>query len=203
MATGTPKTWFVDSQSGSYDLNTQQNEYTREEGLLVLPVAGPTGSYPRVIRVHAPYGFRTVNWGMKKRGAPPVCPVMNDTPSGDMFLGSSLSLGCPTVGGGTNQLDWVVAGTYEYVQGASAGAAQPVRGPTEDADSYTFQTGTRPFQTSLFWMLVLGGGSTQGNYLGEITAPKSYTPEYISSKPDYKYLSSDLYDTFFSPDLIS
>ncbi len=225
---------IVDSQSGLYDQNVQIHTYDRDDGLLVLPVAGPLNADgssppPRVIRTHAPYGYRQVNFSSTKRGAAPVLPAMIDTPSGDKFLSAELTIATPTIGGNNAQRDFVAAGSYMFVQGCSSRLnpdgsttdSPGVRGSTTDD---VYQTGVRPYRTDLLWavlgLLSIAGGignafagiGPAGFLAGavggtaaslQLATAAACTPQTITNNPFYKYLTDNFLGNFFSSNIVA
>ncbi len=99
----------------AYRHDTLQSSYERDEGLLVIPVMGAAGVAPAVVRVHAPIGFRKVNFEYAKDRVPPIFPAQADTDSGDTVLTSTLNFPTPALQ--TNgDLTFGVAGEYVFVQ---------------------------------------------------------------------------------------
>lgn len=126
-----------DGQPDNYFTYQQGNNYSYDAGLLVLPVAGPDGSPPRVVKTHATIGRRSVSVHAIKVDTPPVIPSLGvNTAEGDIFLGGGLSLPLPQINSNQNGFNYFADGQYEYVQPG------PPRGydPTD-----CFQTGNYPF----------------------------------------------------------
>lgn len=125
----------LDLQSVNYRQSKLESTYTRNEGLLVIPVMGPEGTAPAIVRVHAPYGVRAADFSYQKQASPPMFPSIVDTPSGDILLGATLNMPAPITDQQQN-LVYGVRGTYEYVQ--------PLGGRTQDdpfpIDSHPFAT---------------------------------------------------------------
>lgn len=112
---------FAEARSDTYDLQSSQyrksvvvSRYSRDEGLLTIPVMGPAGTAPVVSRVHAPIGYRHVDFDLARDGAPPVFPAQADTTSGDVILSSDLAFPAP-MGVGA-MLVFACRGRYEFVQ---------------------------------------------------------------------------------------
>jgi hypothetical protein len=127
----------VDTDTARYLKSSMFSTYDRVEGKIAIPVMGPSGTAPVVVRVHAPIGFRDVEFEMIKEGMPPVFPAMADTASGDTILSGSVEIPKPFLlqNGG---LRYGIKGNYSYVQPAGGRA-------TEDV----FQTGRNPYYSTL------------------------------------------------------
>jgi hypothetical protein len=163
-----------DAGSARYDADYNVATYSRDDGLLVCPVMGPPGTPPKIIRTHAGVGFRTQQWGSRKRGAPAPFPAMQDTPSGDTFLGGDLVISAPEVGGNEDQFDYVTTGAYHFVQTVSdSQATYPGSFRTTDDK---FQTGRKPYQTNLVaaQIIALTGGGVLMNF--KPSDPESVPP---------------------------
>lgn len=91
------------------------SRYNRDRGLLVIPVMGPAGTPPVVARVHAPVGYREVNFAYAKSGGPPLMPAAADTQSGDTILSEQHEFPAPGVGQ-DGRLMFGVRGSFLYVQ---------------------------------------------------------------------------------------
>jgi len=211
----------ADHQVRGYDLDVNASHYDRDEGLLAIPVMGPAGTPPKVVRVHAAIGYRRVNWAYNKRGAPPIMPSMsNTTDNNDIFLGGDLSLPVPALGGDQNQLDYVATGEYTYVQNVSGSGCRlaqydPAQGKIGITPSPMgkFQTGHHPYYTPALSAAILAGATP-----GFLAAPgalfslpdwpdptqsQSADAQSIDfSKSDYKYYDYTISSLFFSDSLI-
>lgn len=106
---------LVDTNAHLYRDARSQSAYVRDEGLLVIPVMGPAGTAPAVVRVHAPYGLRRSQFTSQKVGQPPLFPPQADTTSGDKILTSDLVFTTP-VPMPDGKLLFGVSGEYVYVQ---------------------------------------------------------------------------------------
>ncbi len=106
---------YRDIRPEAYRAARQSSRYDRDEGLLVIPVMGPAGTAPWVVRVHAPYGVREVEFEYAKDRIPPLYPAQADTASGDVLLTSSLDFPTPTPRE-NGDLVFGVAGRYAFVQ---------------------------------------------------------------------------------------
>ena len=209
-----------DHQSASYDGEVNASSYSYDKGLLVIPVMGPDGTPPKVIRVHAPVGYRKVQWSYKKRATPPIMPSMSDTPSGDLFLTGDLSLPVPALGGAQNQLDYVAAGEYTYVQNVSGSGARIAEYSAPSSVSQVsamrkFQTGRHPYFTpSLAAAILAAGGVQQQNQqtlqgwpdmdqgaLRKVSA-NALVGDIDFNKESYSYYDTTISSLFFSDSLI-
>jgi len=199
-----------DSQIESYRKATNESKYSRDEGLLVLPVMGPAGTPPTVLRMHGGVGFRKVRWEAEKLGAPPLIPAFTST-SNDTIMFSDLYLSTPKVSGSQVQYLYEAHGEYTFVQNVTRGV-----------DS-NFQTGNMPYQTQRmnnFIFNASNGISVLSNFGGPMTwsAPISVITGFPDptgpvsaegasiniSNPNYMYLDSTISGIqFFSEELIS
>lgn len=91
------------------------SRYHRNRGLLVIPVMGPAGTPPVVVRVHAPIGYREVDFSYAKSGGPPLMPAAADSNSGDLILTEEHNFPAPTPDQ-DGRLMYGVAGHFTYVQ---------------------------------------------------------------------------------------
>lgn len=115
----TPDT-FGEARANLYDLKSSKyrksgltSRYDRDEGLLAIPVMGPADSPPVIVRVHAPVGYRVVEFEYAREGAPPVFPAQADTDN-DTMLASELTLPAPIERG--SSLVFGCKGRYTFVQ---------------------------------------------------------------------------------------
>jgi hypothetical protein len=138
--TSLSKPAIVDLQMHRYRHGGAQSNYIRDEGLLVMPIMGPSNAAPKVLRVHAPYAIRESDFEYIKVGAPPVFPAQGDTQSGDTMLTSSLTFPAPTTDPG-GYTTYGVRGSYIFVQPGSG------RGPDSD-----YPIDLHPFPTSSMFL---------------------------------------------------
>jgi len=59
--------------------------YDTDNGLLIIPVAGPPGTAAEVVRVHAPYTTKSVKWTAERGGTPPTLPSANTGVANEML----------------------------------------------------------------------------------------------------------------------
>jgi len=104
--------------SSEYSSAGQRHRYTDVSGLRVVARCAP-GASPKVVRVHADYGMRTVTFDATRAGRPPVVPQPGDVTVGevttDVYLGGDFVVPTPA----PNQkggYDWNVSGQYTYLQ---------------------------------------------------------------------------------------
>jgi hypothetical protein len=168
---------FKETRAQVYDLNSTAyqraqlaSSYFRDEGLLVIPVMGPAGTMPSVIRVHAPYGTRTSDFDYVREGHPPLIPAQADTNSGDVILTSEISFPVPQERG--SKLIFGAKGSYTFVQ------ATTLRGPD---DPYEFDR--YPFPSLVDALGQLNPNAQLGEGQGGYNA-------YNTSIIDTRYLSS-------------
>lgn len=114
-----PTTMHVTRRGGSeYARADQTHEYEDVSGLRVVARCAP-GASPKVIRVHADYGRRTVSFDTARAGRPPIVPAAGNitvgTKTTDIYLGGTFTLPLP-IPDGKGGYGWRVAGTYTYLQ---------------------------------------------------------------------------------------
>lgn len=106
---------LVDTNAHNYVGSEGGSAYTRDEGLLVIPVMGPAGTAPTVVRVHAPYGLRRSRFASSKQYAPPIFPAPADTETGDVILQSNIHFPLPEPSADGVTV-FGVSGEYLFVQ---------------------------------------------------------------------------------------
>lgn len=179
-----------DNQAGAYNKYALNSEYTYDEGTLVLPVAGVAGSLPRIVRTHAPIGYRTVKFDAHKTRCPPMFPkIATNTPAGDVFLCGNLNLPLPYLGTDQSQRIYQVTGEYKYVQ------AQGVRGSDPNT---IWETGEYPFATPLIEMMEIMSPSFANENVSPPTGPKE--PNWKAT--DWKWFNTSICSFFMSDKLI-
>lgn len=153
---------LVDLQVHRYRSGTGiTSDYHRSRGLLVIPVMGPAGIPPKVVRVHAPYGTREVHWAGVKEGSPPLMPAAADTNSGDTILSESHRFSAP-VAGMSGELVFNASGVFSYVQPDGG------RGPDDE-----FPIDAQPYPSAV-------------DMLGEFALPNP-SADYFSKVIDGRY----------------
>lgn len=101
------------------------SDYCLHEGLLEIPVMGPVGTAPVVVRTHAAYTTRKADFRMVRNKRPPVIPTPGDTLAksssvkGDIYLGGHIKLNSPTKDS-EGYLVYTVSGTYNFVSPVDA-----------------------------------------------------------------------------------
>lgn len=128
---------LVDTNGHLYRDSRVQSAYIRDEGLLVIPVMGPAGTAPSVVRVHAPYGVRRSRFRAEKENQPPLFPPQADTDSGDVILHSEVAFPAPAPNP-DGRLVFAVSGEYTFVQPLGG------RGPDN-----TYPIDRHPFPTAV------------------------------------------------------
>lgn len=96
-----------------YEEYSQNNTFSQDFGLVVLPVAGQVSAH-RVIRLHGGFGIRIAKWHASRIGKPPVIPSAGNT-ADDTILSATIAPSLP-VPNSTGVYDWIVNGEYAYVQ---------------------------------------------------------------------------------------
>lgn len=110
----TPKTRLDESGYGDYTDSSQEHSFRSEGGLVAMPLAQREPGH-KIIRIHGGIGYRTVAWRYARSGKPPIIPAAVDT-TGDTLLNTVVSPLLPVPNPIASGYDWVVSGTYEYVQ---------------------------------------------------------------------------------------
>lgn len=167
-----------------YKIDTK---YDRDEGLLVMPVAGPAGSAPKVIRVHQPIGYATRMFTASKNGAPPIVPAPINTSSGDIILTSEYEVFLPQAS--PNQNTWIFRadGVYTYVQGS-------IRGSGGLVASNNYESGDYPFDYEL---IDLGARGIIGGVFGAANSGNRLSPNYVQYSTEYPafFFSTEIADS--------
>jgi hypothetical protein len=148
------------------------SSYSTDRGVLVLPIAGPDGTAPCLVKVHAEIGYRTTDVTAVKTGAPPVLPAACDTPSGDRLLGSEFMFTIPQIGPDQNTNLYRSEGRYTYVQGSLRGSG----------GQSNFQTVDMPYRMEL---IDLGVQGLIGGVVGAISGGDILSPLYYNFTNDY------------------
>lgn len=184
---------------------SSDDEYIRNEGYLVLPVAGPVGTPPKVVRLHAPFGIRKHHFKVAKEVVPPIMPAIGDTQSGDMFLGAGFSV-TATMAGSQQAYAFGGSGTYSYVQAMwpftdMTGNQYPgLRGDP----GITVQTSDYPFSTMADQLLV--SSSSYANSYQQQSAQSlyiNYDYDYTQGLTAFGYWpSKDFPPNAFTADVI-
>lgn len=204
-----------DGQTNFFEANDASSFYERDEGILVLPIAGPPGTAAAIIQVHAPYGIRRVKWEAAKRGVPPPIPTPKDTASGDKILSSSIIVHQPRPEVSQSKLGFAMEGEYVYVQGVMAASGKP-RG---NKDFY--QSGSLSYTTPLLYAnsyLDIGMSGILGGVLGALSPEQKtvviqntiaqQTDQIINAvsggdnSGDYTYNFTTISPVFFNDELI-
>lgn len=128
-------------QGGSTFEYAVEISHAYNEGLVVLPVAGPLGTPASVVRINAPIEYRSIAWSAARLGGAPRVPSWKAfiNPSNNnlnlIFLGGQRTADIPTPTGNSQQRWIIIAGQYTY------GLVNP-----EGLDS-VFQLGKMPWET--------------------------------------------------------
>lgn len=148
------------------------SSFTVDRGVIPIPLAGPDGSAPVLVKVHAEIGYRTTDVTAAKFGAPPVLPAACDTPSGDMILGCSYDYFMPQISPNQDSYIYRADAKMTYVQGSLRGSG----------GSSTFQTIDYPYHMDL---IDLGVQGLIGGVIGAITGGNILDPLYSTYTNDY------------------
>ncbi len=104
----------TDAQQTQYTKSAAGSTYHFNPGLRYVPVIGPEGTPPVVVRVFAGYTSREAAFDYTKATAPPLIPSPGNTRSGHIFLGGSLTIPSPGTSG-DGEMIFAASGTYAYV----------------------------------------------------------------------------------------
>lgn len=157
-----------------YENVSQVSTYTRDLGLLTLPVAGPDGSPARIIKTHAVMGYRSFNFNESKRGSPPMFPMMQDTSSGDKLLGGSLSFPLPGLNGDQSGYDYAVSGSYLYLQDGPLLSGDTSNYPNSQSRNFNPNSPTSSYSSSTTMY------GPRGNYSQYQTGRYPFVPYLIN-----------------------
>jgi len=90
------------------------SDYILHEGLRVIPVMGPEDTPPVIVRIHAPYTERKLNYQYARNKTPPLIPTPGDTQTGYTYLGGDIRLTSPTQDA-SGYLVYSASGSYNFV----------------------------------------------------------------------------------------
>lgn len=197
---------IYDGQPDNYDNFKQNSSYSYDSGMVAIPIAGPDGTPPCVVKLYAAIGMLTRRTSAAKVNTPPIMPsIAFDTKEGDLFLSGTLNLLLPQINQSQTGFNYYANSEYTYVQpGAPRGS-----NPATD----TFQSGEYPFEIPLIFTLagaeLLATIGNSGNpYTTELEAPAGQEPpafsgEFGVDKPDWFWLSTTWLPAFFSANVDS
>jgi hypothetical protein len=136
----------------------------RDEGILVIPVAGPAGTPPKIVRVHGGLEMETVDFNSGKFGAPPTVPSPASLNSNLQFVSGNQAATLPMAQPQQGVHYWTLSGQYLYVHIKPTGLTS------------AFSTGIMPFEigtavnntipASAFSQQILGSDSPPPLQLG-------------------------------------
>lgn len=156
--------------STEYGSADQVHSYADVSGLRVVARCAPS-STPKVVRVHADYGLRTVSFDSSRAGRPPLIPAPGDVLAGtdyvaDTYLGGTVTLPTPMPNDKAGY-NWRISGEYTYLQSVN-----------RKAGTHCLPTGGLPFPVIpndlLFNQLLLDNGVSPG-------VPNSSQPNIINT----------------------
>lgn len=164
---------ILDGQANAYFEYKQGNQYTYDSGNVVMPVAGPDGTAPQVVKLCAAIGTRTIAANALKVDAPPILPSMGrNTNEGDIFLSGAISLPLPQIN--SNQTGFNYKGSCEYL------FVQP--GPPRGYnDGDTFETGRYPFALPIIQAMALARPQATIDNSGDIYGTAEETMQEVPS----------------------
>ncbi len=100
-----------------YQTYVAQNAYVYNEGVVVVPVAGPNTT-PKVrarrVRLHSPHGYRVFSWSVERVRLKPLLPKMVKQNDDEVFLWGRIVVQPPEIEAGGNMHLYRVEGTYWY-----------------------------------------------------------------------------------------
>lgn len=166
-------------QAGNYEYYTQENNYSSEQGLLVM---GCADGSPVVVRTVKPYGTRVQTWSARKRRTPPVFPAPAPDTADSTLLNKTYSIPLPTpIAGPTPAWTFEMSGQNVYLE----------RVPTDETTG--FPAGKLPFtfpilgQAAQAGMLGAGLGALAGGlgFLG----PLILKPDFATGNYSWPFTS--------------
>ncbi len=80
-----------------YDEFSQQMSYEFDSGLLVIPVAGPPGTPPKIVRTHSPLGAKTMVFAGQRVGALPKLPDPTPQNANEILLAGHIKPAVPSL----------------------------------------------------------------------------------------------------------
>lgn len=188
---------ILDGQPDAYYDFKQGNEYTYDSGNCVMPVAGPDGTPPQIVKLYAAIGSRTIAVTSLKVDTPPILPsIGRNTDEGDIFISGAISLPLPQIN--SNQTGFNYRGTcqYEFVQPGV---------PRGYNDGDTFETGRYPFALPIIQAMALARPQSTvdntGNIYGTAEETMQTVPSTNGSGTDtsgWYWLSTTWIQDFFS-----
>lgn len=110
--------------------------YLEDTGLRVLPVAGPPGTPPKVIRVHAGIRSKQVEWTAERRGDKPELPHWDTGNSADILISKEIAPCSPLLISENNHA-WRVSGIYLYVSAVAPSDSDRMAAGANPADTTT------------------------------------------------------------------
>ncbi len=131
--------WDYDETDGGAGYNDYKitHRYETKSGVYATPVAGPPGTPPDIIVVHAPMVTKVARWTVERTGAQPNPPSSDTQNPGDVLLYSSVEPAAPALQGDGYTAVWRVSGTYAYVLAQGLNPTDP------------YQAGAPPYMTLL------------------------------------------------------
>jgi len=200
MPSKSQEKFVKDQQSSQYINYSNDNSYSYNAGMLVLPVAGPDGSAPRIIKTHASIGMRKMEFSTSKSGAPPWVPaIATNTQSGDIFLGGTINAPLPEISSNQSEMIYAMHGSYMFVQPGAPRGVNDV-----------FDTSEYPFQLPLISFMsafdTLANNSSNGSV--QWAADDDTNQSIESNEPNwddasYTWRDMSIPGFFMSADLLS
>lgn len=210
-----------DAQAALYNKYNMDSEYTLNSGTLMLPVAGPDGIAPRLIKTHSSIGIRKVRFDAHKSGSPPRIPkIGDDTDSGDVFLNGAVNFPLPIIADTQATYVYPAQGEYIYAQVGPRSNLVPIYEGSDqlriDANNYgprngssKFQTGQYPFNTPLIrFVAALQGNATIGQLASSVgnqiaNAVLGNQVAAVPDKPNFQDPAWKWFETFWMGYLMS
>lgn len=117
------------------------------QGILLIPVAGPPGTPPKLVRTYAPYMEKTATWEAERMNAPVQPPHWDTGDENTVAVGLTFFPMSPMPVDEFRQA-WRMGGEYRYVLAVApamsggfrlaAGAITPAATPTPEENVITF-----------------------------------------------------------------
>ncbi len=117
------------------------------QGVIVIPVAGPPGTPPKIVRTYAPYMEKRATWAVERLGVQPVVPHWDTGDPNTIPVELNFYPMSPLPIDEYRQA-WRMEGEYHYVSSISpnmvklslaAGAITPAATPTPEQNTITIE----------------------------------------------------------------
>jgi hypothetical protein len=142
-----------------YDGYSVTRSRASESGVLVIPVAGPKGTPPKIVRVHGGLETETVSFAGERVGAFPAIPAPEIQDPNVLLLDGVQHAKAPMIQQQGPHI-WTITGAYSYVHKIIAGLDSPLPVPQMPFD-LTLQAYTNTIPVSAFDQQIVGNAQIQ------------------------------------------